>query len=161
MSIENYDPTTHRMIQTRSGVVAVPREQKGVPFTEYFRNTDLPADLDRTLVYATPEGPVLARPDPVGWTPAHGEKAAEYAARIKEQVDDKGYYKKTLGMYADRLADETGHPSEEMKAVIVEAFQREHGKDPFTYLQDRRRDQGLPLREAEQPERTWTPDPEG
>ena len=159
MSDDNNNPTTHRMIQTREGVVAVPRKQKGVPLAEYFRNADFPADLSRALVFATQKGPVLAKPDPVAWSKTHDERASEYAGRIKMQIDDKGYYSRTLGLYAGRLADETGHPRDEMKAVIVEAFQRNEGKDPFTYLQDRRRDQGLPVGEEERQQPGHGPEP--
>ncbi len=55
-------------------------------------------------------------------------------------------------MFASRLADETGHSRDEMKAVIVKAFESENGKDPFTYLQDRRQERGLPVREHRRPD---------
>lgn len=148
MSDQQHDPKTHRMIQTREGVVAVPREQQGVPLTEYFRNADFPADLDRAVVFATAGGPVLSKPDPVAWSQEHAQKADHYATNIKSLIDEKGYYSRTLGVYAGRLAEETGHSRDEMKAVIVDAFQREHGKDPFNYLKDRRQEQGLPVSEG-------------
>ena len=140
-------PETHRMVHTRQGVVAIPREQKGVPLMEYFQNADMPADLERAMVFATENGPVLAKPDPVPWNELHVEKAREYADQIKTMIDDKGYYSRTLSVYAGRLADETGLSRDEMKAVIVKAFEGEHGKDPFTYLRDRRQEMGLPVRE--------------
>lgn len=151
MTDDQKDPTTHRLIQTRDGVAAVPREQKGVPLTEYFRNADLPEDLNRSVVFATTDGPVLARPDPVAWNQEHAIKADEFAQRLKAQIDEKGYYARTLGLYAGRLADETGQQLEQMKAVIVDSFQRENGKDPFTYLKDLRQEQGLPTGKEQDP----------
>lgn len=151
MSNEQVDPNTHRLIQTRDGVVPVPRTQTGVPITEYFRNAELPADITRAVVFETKDGPVLGKRDPLTWTAEHAEQAADYANRLKAQIDEKGYYRKTMEIYAARLADQTGHPKDEMKAVIADAFQRDHGADPFTYLQDSRRAQGLPVREASGP----------
>lgn len=148
MSNDIPDPKTHRNIQTREGVVAIPREEKGVPLKAYFKNADLPEDLDRAMVYTTPGGPVLARPDPVAWGEEHNEKARHYADQIKAMIDEKGYYSRTLSMYARRLADETGHDRDEMKAVIVKAFEQDYGRDPFSYLQDRRQEAGLPVRDA-------------
>ena len=149
MSDNEVDPNTHRMIQTREGVVAVPRTQKGIPLNEYFHNAEFPKDLNRSLVFATSSGPVLAKPDPVAWNRQHDVQASDYAERLKAQIEEKGYYARTLNLYAGRLADITGHPVEEMKAVIVNAFERDHGKDPFNYLQDRRREQGLSIREGQ------------
>ena len=80
------DPKTHRMIQTRDGVAEVPRTQEGVPLKEYFQNTELPADLERAVVYVTPKGPALAKPDPVPWTEAH-DRTAEGLCRQAEGAD--------------------------------------------------------------------------
>ena len=157
MSDTETSPETHRMLHTRDGVIAIPREQKGVPVTEYFRNADLPDDVARTVVYTTPKGPVLGRPDPVPWNERHSEKAREYAGQLKTLIEDKGYYSKTMNIYAGRLAEQTGRSREEVKAVIVQAFERENGKDPFTYLQDLRQERGLPVRE---PQRRPSHDPE-
>ncbi len=142
------NPDTHRNLQTREGVVAIPREQKGVPLREYFKNAELPNDLERAVVYATPSGPVVARPDPVPWNEQHNEKAQNYADQIKSLIDEKGYYSRTLDIYAKRLADDTGHDRDEMRAVIVKSFEQGYGRDPFTYLQDRRQEAGLPVRDA-------------
>ena len=144
---EKIDPKTHRMIHTRDGVATVPRAQQGVPVKEYFRNAELPNDLETAVVYVTENGPVLARPDPVEWNQEHSEQAKDYAWRIKAQIDEVGYYKRSLHFYAARLAEETGHPKDEMKAVIADAFVRENGKDPFTYLQEVRQAKGLPVRD--------------
>ena len=152
MSDARENPETHRLLHTRQGIVSVPREQKGVPLTEYFQNADLPADLERTVVYATDKGPVVAKPDPVPWNETHLEKARDYAARIKTMIDEKGYYSRTLSMFAGRLADQTGQPHDQMKAVIVKAFEDQQGRDPFTYLQNQRQEKGLPARERGGPE---------
>lgn len=152
MTDQTESPTTHRTIQTKSGIVTIPREQKGVPLKEYFRNAELPADVDRAVVYATANGPVLSRPDPVPWNEAHAEKARYFAGQIKSLIDEKGYYSKSLSMYAGRLADETGYARDEMKAVIVKSFTQEHGKDPFIYLQDQRQAQGLPVSDPQGPD---------
>ena len=152
MSNANENPETHRLLHTREGVVSIPREQKGVPLNEYFKNADLPSDLERAVVYVTKKGPVVAKPDPVPWNETHVEKVREYAARIRSIIKDKGYYSRTLNMYASRLADQTGQPRDQMKAVIVKAFEDQHGKDPFTYLQDQRQEKGLPARERGGPE---------
>ncbi len=90
MSSSSDDPKTHRMLHTRDGVVSIPRTQKGVPLNEYFQNADLPADLNRTVVFATQKGPVVAKPDPVPWNEQHTEKARDYAAQIKSMIEDKG-----------------------------------------------------------------------
>lgn len=158
MADKEIDPTTHRMIQTREGVEAVPRTQTGVPLKEYFQNAELPADLDRAMVYVTAKGPVVARPDPEGWTQEHGERARHYAGRLREMIDEKGYYARTMDVYAGRLSDETGHPRDQMKAVIAEAFQRDHGQDPYSYLQKHRRAHGLPVRD-DQPTSKNAPTP--
>ena len=144
-------PETHRLLHTRGGVVAIPRAQQGVPLTEYFQNADLPEDIGRAVVYQTAKGPVLGKADPVRWNEKHAEKARTYASEIKTLIDEKGYYAKTLGMFAGRLADETALDREEMKAVIVKAFEADHGKDPFSYLQDRRQERGLPARDPGKP----------
>ena len=146
MSDSQDNPSTHRMLHTRGGVVSIPRTQKGVPAAEYFQNADLPGDLDRAVVYVTEKGPVLGKPDPVAWNERHTEKARDYARQVKTMIDDRGYYSRTMSMFAGRLADETGHSRDEMKAVIVKEFEAENGKDPFTYLQDRRQERGLPVR---------------
>lgn len=143
------DPKETRLIQTRDGIARVPRTQMGVPLREYLRNTDLPENLERAVIFATPGGPVAVEPDPAPWTEAHDAKVRDYAASIKEQIDEKGYYAKSLDHFAGRLARETGYPRPEMKALIVSTFDAAEGKDPFAYLQDRRAEQGLPVREQE------------
>ena len=144
-------PETHRMLHTRDGVVGIPRDQKGTPVADYFANADLPDDMARAVVYDTPKGPVVGKADPVPWNEQHTAKAREYAGQIKEQIEEKGYYAKTMNVFAGRLAEQTGRSPDEVKAVIVQAFEHEHGKDPFTYLQDQRQNKGLPTREARQP----------
>ena len=156
MTEQTINPETHRSIQTRNGVVSIPREQKGVPLTEYFRNAALPHDLEDAVVYATQEGPVLARPDPVPWNETHTERAAQYAEQIKDLIDEKGYYARSLNAFAGRLSDDTGISRDEMKAVIAQTFERAYGQDPFTYLQERRMQAGLPVRD--QAERHYGPD---
>ena len=151
MSDANIDPTTHRIIQTMDGTVSIPRKQNGVPLTEYFRNTDLPNDLERSIVYATPKGPVLSTPDPVPWNEKHNVKARDYATRIKTLIDEKGYYSKTLNMYAEKLASETGVSITDTKAVISQAFEKEYQSAPFNYLQQQRENQGLPVKDVPTP----------
>lgn len=141
------DPKDTRMIQTRDGVARVPRSQVGVPIREYFQNTELPKDLDRAQVFVSASGPVLATPDPVPWSEMHEQKAQGYADALKEQIDEKGYYKRTLATFAGRLSEETGYPRQEMQAVIVSKFNATYEKDPFAYLQSVREAQGLPVRE--------------
>lgn len=140
------DPKTYRMIQTRDGVARVPRTQEGVPIREYFKNTELPEDLDRAEVFVSGTGPVLAAPDPVPWTAQHDQQAQDYAAKLKAQIDDQGYYKRSLETFAGRLADETGYPKAEMRAMIVAKFDGSYQKDPFDYLQEVRAAKGLPVR---------------
>lgn len=140
-------PEEFRMIQTRCGVEGVPRAQEGVPIREYFQNTELPDDLERAVVYVTASGPVLAPPDPIPWSEKHNREAQDYADRLKSQIDEKGYYKRSLDSFAGRLSDETGYPKDEMKAVIVSKFDGTYRQDPFDYLQQVRAQQGLPVRE--------------
>lgn len=90
------DPEQYRMIQTRDGVARVPRAQEGVPIREYFQNTELPEDIERTVVFASAAGPVLAAPDPIPWSEQHDSEAQDYADRLKAQIDEKGYYKRSL-----------------------------------------------------------------
>jgi len=141
------DPKTQRHIQTREGVTSIPRSQEGVKIKEYFRNTDLPRDLDRAVVYATEKGPVVAAPDPETWSAKHDDMAREYANRLKLQIDERGYYSKTLNVFADRLSEATGHSRDEMKAVITKSFETTQGKDPYTYLSELRQSQGKPVRD--------------
>lgn len=140
------DPETFRMIQTRDGVVRVPRQQEGVPIRDFFANTELPQDLDRAVVYQAAGGPVVAAPDPVAWSADQDQKAQEFADRLKAQIDEKGYYKRSLESFANRLADETKYPREEMKAMIVAKFDATYQQQPFDYLQQVRAEKGLPVR---------------
>ena len=152
-------PEDFRMIQTRDGVARVPRAQEGVPLREYFQNTELPEDLDRTMVYASAGGPVLAAPDPVPWSAQHDREAQEYADRLKTQIDEKGYYKRSLESFPGRLSDETGYPKTEMQAVIVSKFDGTYQQDPFDYLQKVRAEQGLPVNE-QKPDMGQTHEPD-
>ncbi|MGJ8628273.1 MAG: hypothetical protein ACSHXB_15035 [Sulfitobacter sp.] len=140
------DPKTHRMIQTRNGVERVPRTQEGVAIRDYFQNTDLPKDLERAQVFISGTGPVLALPDPVAWSAEHDKVAQGYADKLKTQIDEKGYYKRSLETFAGRLADETGYPRDEMQAMIVSKFDGTYQQDPFDYLQGVRAAKGLPIR---------------
>jgi len=115
-------PKDFRMIQTRDGVARVPRSQEGVALRDYFQNTELPKELERAQVFVSASGPVLAQPDPIPWSEQHDKAAIDYAHRIKAQIDEKGYYKRTLYTFASKLADETGYPRDEMQAVIVSKF---------------------------------------
>jgi hypothetical protein len=153
------DPTTQRHIQTRDGVASIPRNQTGVSFKEYFRNTELPENLERTVIHETEKGPVLAAPDPETWSQKHDDMARDYADRLKTQIEEKGYYSKSLSAFAGRLADATGHPREEMKAVIAKSFEANHGKDPYTYLSDQRAAQGKPVRDLSHSQ-SWSHDPQ-
>ncbi|MEM1137711.1 MAG: hypothetical protein AAGI07_17870, partial [Bacteroidota bacterium] len=65
----------------------------------------------------------------------------------RQQIDERGYYSKKLNIFADRLAEATGHPRDEMKAVISKSFETTQGKDPYTYLSDLRQSQGKPVRD--------------
>ena len=141
------DPTKVRMIQTRSGVVDIPREQSGTPLKEYFLNTELPTDLDRAVVLMSENGPVLAKADPVPWNEQHEKMATHYAEKIMGQIEERGYYSKTLDRFAGRLSDASGYAKDEMKAIIISKFEERYGRDPFSFLQDQREAQGLPTRE--------------
>ena len=152
-------PEEFRMIQTRGGVARVPRTQEGVPIREYFQNTELPDDLERTVVYASAGGPVLATPDPIPWSERHDREAQDYAERLKTQIDERGYYKRSLESFAGRLSDETGYPKDEMKAVIVSKFDGTYQQDPFDYLHQTRTQQGLPVRD-QNPEMSQQQEPE-
>ena len=96
------DLTKIRMIQTKDGVARIPREQQGVPIREFFQNVEMPADLDRAVVYATASGPVLGKPDPQPWNEQHEQKVTDYAQRVMGQIEERGYYSKTLNNYASR-----------------------------------------------------------
>ena len=148
--MSDLDPKSQRHIQTRDGVASVARNQVGVPLKEYFRNTEIPENLDRALVFQTGKGPVLASPDPEPWSAKHEDRAREYAKKIKTQIDEKGFYSKTLAVFAGRLADATGQPKDEMKAVIAKSFEVMNDKDPYTYLNDLRVAQGKPTRSQSQ-----------
>ena len=76
------------------------------------------------------------------------EKAQGYAEKIMGQIEERGYYARTLDRYAGRLAEETGYPKEEMKAIIVSRFDQAYGRDPYSYLNEQRARRGLPTREA-------------
>lgn len=153
------NPKETRLVQTRDGVARIPRSQQGVPIRDYFQNTELPRDLERAQVFASPNGPVLANPDPVEWTEAHDKDVQNYADKLKQQIDDKGYYKRSLANFADRLSDTTGYPKDEMQAMIVSSFETTHGHNPFDYLQQARAEKGLPIREREA-EQGQTQEPE-
>lgn len=143
------NPKETRLVQTRDGVARIPRTQQGVPVRDYFQNTELPKELDRAQVFVSPSGPVLANPDPVPWTQVHDQEAQDFADKLKEQIDDKGYYSKSLDRYAERLSETTGYPQDEMKAMIVSKFDAANGQEPYDYLQDTRLEKGLPVRERE------------
>lgn len=152
------NPTTHRMIQGRDMTYVIPRSREGVPLTEFFGNAQLPDDLHRAMVHKTENGFVLAPRDPVAWNQDHDAKAAEYASALKSQIEEKGYYRKTMALYAERLSKETGQPLDEMKAVISRNFQAETGKAPYSYLQEQRQAQGLPTQQnapKHKQNRTW------
>ncbi|WP_238365452.1 hypothetical protein [Mesobacterium pallidum] len=148
--MSDIDPNTHRHIQTRDGVASIPRSQQGVMLKDYFRNTELPQDLDRAMVYVTEKGPVIATPDPESWSEKHDQMARDYADKLKLQIDDKGYYSKTLNLFAERLSEATGHSRDEMKAVIAKSFETRHSTDPYTYLSEQRLAQGKPVRGQDQ-----------
>jgi len=152
------NPNTHRMIQGRDMTYVIPRSREGVPLTEFFGNAHMPDDLHKAMVHKTENGYVLAPRDPVAWNQGHDAKASEYASALKSQIEEKGYYRKTMTLYAERLSKETGQPVDEMKAVISRNFQAETGKDPYTYLQEQRQAQGLPTQQSapkQQQNRTW------
>lgn len=143
------DPKKTRMVQTRDGVARIPRAQQGVPLQDYFQNSEMPKDLERAQVFVSASGPVLANPDPVPWTENHEKQAEGYADKLKTQIDEKGYYSRSLTNFSERLSDETGYPKDEMKAMIVSKFDAANQQDPFDYLQQVRAEQGLPTRERE------------
>lgn len=153
------DPKEFRMIQTRDGVARVPRAQEGVSLRDYFQNTELPDDLERAVVFASAGGPVLATPDPVPWSEQQDRAAQDYADRLKTQIDEKGYYKRSLESFAGRLSETTGYPKEEMQAMIVSKFDGAYQQDPFDYLQQVRAEKGLPVR-SQQPEMGQSLEPE-
>lgn len=141
------DEKPNRTLHTRDGVVEIPRSQQGVPLKEYLRNAALPEDIERSVVFVTEHGPVAAQPDPVAWGPEHDKAVADNADRLKAQIDERGYYSKTLGRMARQLSEQTAYPEDEMKAKIIGAFTRQHGQEPFAYLKTQREAQGLPVRE--------------
>ncbi len=141
------DPKHTRMIQTRDGIARIPRNEEGVSIRDYFQNTELPENLDRAHVFSSASGPVLGAPDPTPWTEKQDKKVIEYADKLKAQIDEKGYYAKSLDVFAGRLSSDTGYAKDEMKAQIVARFEADHHKDPFDYLQSVREAQGLPVRE--------------
>jgi len=102
---------------------------------------------------------VLAAPDPVPWSEQHDREAQDYADRLKAQIDEKGYYKRSLETFAGRLSDSTGYPKAEMQAVIVSKFDGTYQKDPFDYLQQAREEKGLPVRD-QKPELDQAQEPE-
>lgn len=144
------DPNKVRLMHTRDGIARIPREQKGVPFKEYFRNTELPKDLEKAVIYATEHGPVLGRADPVPFGPEHDQKAQAFAEKLKAQIDDHGFYSGSLKRFAHSLSDETGRARDEMKALIATKFETNYGKEPYAYLQDERARKGLPVSERSQ-----------
>jgi len=148
--MSDIDPNTQRHIQTRDGVTSIPRSQQGEKLRDYFRNAELPPDLDRAVVYVTDKGPVIAAPDREAWSQKHDDMARDYADKLKQQIDEKGYYSKSLSIFADRLSDATGHSRGEMKAVIAKSFEARHGADPYTYLSEQRIAQGKPVRGQDQ-----------
>ncbi len=143
------NPETHRVIEGRDGTFVIPRDQAGQPLVEFFKNAQLPPDLNKAVVYQTDRGPVLAPPDPVKWDQLHTQKAAHYADKVKTQIDERGYYSRQLDTYANSLAKETGRQPQEVRAVISQQFEAKHGKSPYAYLTNMRQEQGLPLRNAQ------------
>lgn len=144
------DPTETRLIQTRDGVAKVPRTQEGIPIREYLQNTQLPDDMERSVIYLTETGPVAATPDFVPWSEVHEKQVETYAEKLKEQIDDKGYYKNTLDRYAKNLTNNTGYPHDEMRTLIVSTFETKFSQEPQTYLEDVREQKGLPTRRQSQ-----------
>lgn len=141
------DPKQTRMIQTRNGIARIPRNEEGISMREYFQNTELPENLERARVFSSASGPILAAPDPVAWTEMQDKQVHEYSNKLKAQIDEKGYYAKSLDVFAGKLSADTGYTKEEMKAQIVARFEADHDRDPFDYLQSVREAQGLPVRE--------------
>lgn len=141
------DPTTHRLVRTRDGVARIPRAERGVPIAEYFQNVELPSDLSRMAVFNTPSGPALATPDPMPWTQEHTKQVNDYADRLKAQIDERGYYARSLENFAERLSTATAYAQSEIQLMIIERFKEVHGKEPRSYLQERRQAQGLPVRD--------------
>ncbi|NOR62972.1 MAG: hypothetical protein GQ535_10830 [Rhodobacteraceae bacterium] len=92
------DPKTHRFIQTRTGTAAVSRDQQGTPLNAFFQNAELPKHLEKSVVYQTENGPVIAKPDPVPWNEQHSERARDHANSLKELIGSKGYYRKNLNL---------------------------------------------------------------
>lgn len=143
------DPKETRMVQTRNGVAQVPRAQTGIPIRDYLQNAELPKNLERAVIFETASGPVALEADPIPWTHKHDEKVGYYAETLKEQIEDKGFYAKSLDRFANRLSSETGYPTEEMKATISSKFTELYGNDPFQHLQNVRAERGLPVRERQ------------
>ncbi|MGB0659560.1 MAG: hypothetical protein ACPGNV_05210 [Mangrovicoccus sp.] len=139
------DPNKVRLLHAREGIARIPRDQKGVPFKEYFHNTELPRDLEKAVVYATEHGPVLGTADPVPFGPEHDKKAQAFAEKLKTQIDDHGFYSGSLKRFAHSLSVETGRARDEMKALIASKFETSYGKEPYAYLQEERARKGLPV----------------
>lgn len=150
-----HDPKTHRLLHTRDGVESIPREQQGLPLREYLLNQELPKDLENAQVFVTAKGPVAAAPDPVPWAETHTKMADKFVETLKEQIDEKGYYARTLDQFAGRLSQATAYPKDEMKALLVKEFEQTYGKEPYDYLQEARIEQGLPVREAQETDQSF------
>lgn len=138
------NPTTHRMIQTLDGTIAISREQKGIPLKEYFENIELPNNLENAVVHTTEKGLVLTPPDQIPWNEHHNEKVEQNIVRIKKTIDERGYYSKLLDSVVNNLHKETGVSVEEVKAIVSQAFEQKYEISPFNYLQQQRELQGLP-----------------
>lgn len=144
MSDIKNNPTTHRMVQTLDGTIAISREQKGIPLREYFENIELPDNLENAVVHTTEKGLVLTPSDLSPWNEHHNEKVKQNIVRIKRTIDERGYYSKLLDSVANNLNKETGVPVDEVKALVSYAFEAKYGISPFNYLQEQREIQGLP-----------------
>jgi len=143
------DPETHRIVQTKTGTVAVSRKQVGKPLSEFFGNVELPEDIARARVHDTPKGPLLLAAEPQGWTKEQAQRDVKHASDIKELIETKGYYARPMDRMAARMADQTGMPREDMKAVIVREFENLTGRDPYNFLNERRAEQGLPAKDRD------------
>lgn len=142
---ETFDPKTHRAVQTKEGLAFVPREQRGTPFAEYFKNAErLPGTEDK-LVYVTEKGPVWDSPDPVEWNSDHDKMAERAADEIKAAIDKSRHarYRLTLDKKRDQLSNYTTLPIKQVEAKIIATFTEKNGQDIKAYQDKIRAERGL------------------
>lgn len=131
------------MIETRDGVVSVPRMQAGTPLREYLRNTQLPDDLPGSVVYETAVGPVALAPDPIPWNETHDQRVRQHAEQLQRQIDKWIKYRPMLDSFSKRLSEETPVLKSDVAARIAAQFHENTGLSLFGYQREVRMERGL------------------